>query len=95
MSITDKPQVKTHIEIRDEILSILKEAIIIASNGLAHKIDIHKKPVNEFELDYLSAFFNSPIVPYAPGCEVGPYIKIVNDNCNIIVSLKKQEDGTK
>lgn len=92
MSITDKIPVKTYIEIQNEILSIQKAAIVMASNNLSHKMDIHKKPVEQFELDYLSAFFQTPIVPYAPGSNVGPYIKIVNDNCNIIVSLKNQEN---
>jgi hypothetical protein len=87
MSITDKIPVKAHIEVLNEILSIQKATILIASNGIKHKVTIPKNDVDSFTLDYLSAYFQTPI----KGIGLDIWISINCDNCTINVSLKQHK----
>jgi hypothetical protein len=72
---------QVHIEAMNEVLSIQGHAMHIATNGLLHKITVHKKPVNKFVLDYLSVYFKAPITHEG----ATQYIRIVSDHCDIIV----------
>lgn len=87
MSITDTIVPKPHIEILNDILSIQKYAINIASCGLRSPLIIHKKDVDSFTLDYLAAYFSTQITP-ATGKEKAR-LAIVADFCTIYVC----EDG--
>lgn len=89
MSVTDEVKSKKHIEVRDEVLSIQKYAICIASNHITTKLTVHKERVDEFTLDYLSAYFNTPIIPATDDNE--RLLVVKNDNCEIFIEQEKHE----
>ena len=61
MSVTDTIKPKQHIEVANGILNIQKLAIQMASFGARKRLDIWVEPVDEFTLDYLSAYFGVSI----------------------------------
>lgn len=82
-----------HLEALNEVLSIQKAAIIIASNKLNSPLQIHKTPVSKFTLDYLSAYFAVKINPPCTTHGTEAYIKITSQHCDIIVNLKAENNG--
>lgn len=89
MSITDTVPVAKHKQAVNEILSIQKAAIDIASNGLYSRLDIHKKPVDEYTLDYLAVYFLTQIKTDGEDT----FICILSDHACIFVKLEKKEDA--
>lgn len=89
MSVTDTIKPKQHIEVANGILNIQKLAIQMASFGARKRIDIWVEPVDEFTLDYLSAYFRVSIQKEDKTFETGPYLMIRNDYSDIYVQLKQ------
>ena len=87
MSITDAIKPKHYVEVRNGILSIQKSAIEMVSFGATKRIDIWIEPVDEFTLDYLSAYFGTSIKPKDE--ENQPYLVIRSDHADIYVQLKE------
>lgn len=100
MSVTDTLAKKAYLEVLNEVLSIQKACINIASNGVSGRIDIFKDDVDETTLDYLSAYFGTSIkhkrdngTPFVVGT---PFLLIRSgDVCDIYINLKKESDGVK
>lgn len=88
MSVTDSIKPKEHIEIANGILNIQKLAIQMASFGASKKINIWLNPVDEFTLDYLSAYFQVPVNPKDNIAGTNKYIVIKNQFSEIYVNLK-------
>jgi len=88
MSVTDTIKPKPYIEVANGILSIQKCAIEIASFGARKRLDIWIEPVDEFTLDYLSAYFGTSIKPKEEDNQ--PYLVIRTDHADIYVQLKKK-----
>lgn len=77
-----------HLEVRDEILSIQQYAIGIASNNIIKKPDVFKERVDPFTLDYLSAFFQTSILPKD---ELNNRLLVVkSDNCQIFIEQENE-----
>ena len=89
MSVTDTIKPKQHIEAANGILNIQKLAIQMASFGARKRLDIWMDPVDEFTLDYLSAYFGVSIQKEDETFETGPYLMIRNDYSDIYVQLKQ------
>ena len=87
MSVTDTIKPKPHIEAANGILNIQKLAIKMASFGAKKRIDIWLNPVDEFTLDYLSAYFGTSIRPKDEDNQ--PYLVIRTDHADIYVQLKE------
>lgn len=87
MSITDSIKPKPYVEVANGILSIQKAAIEMASFGAKKRIDIWLNPVDEFTLDYLSAYFGTSIRPKDEDNQ--PYLVIRTDHADIYVQLKE------
>jgi hypothetical protein len=87
MSATDTIKPKPHIEAANGILNIQKLAIQMASFGAKKRIDIWLNPVDEFTLDYLSAYFGTSIRPKDEDNQ--PYLVIRTDHADIYVQLKE------
>ncbi len=83
MSITDEVSQKPHIETQTNILNLQKLAINMASFGAKKRIDIWHDDVDEFTLDYLSAYFGTSIDK-----EINLLI-IRSNESDIYVQLKK------
>ena len=88
MSVTDTIKPKEHIEVANGILNIQKLAIQMASFGASKKISVWINPVDEFTLDYLSAYFNVGINPEDKIAGTNKYIVIKNQYSEIYVNLK-------
>lgn len=88
MSITDKIKPRHYIEVTNGILSIQKCAIEMASFGARKRLDIWLEPVDEFTLDYLSAYFGTSIKPKEEDNQ--PYLVIRTDHADIYVQLKEE-----
>lgn len=88
MSVTDEVKTKKHIEVRDEVLSIQKYAICIASNHIQTRLTVHKQKVDEFTMDYLSAYFNSTIIPATD--DNNRILVVKNDNCEIFIEQENE-----
>lgn len=88
MSVTDSIKPKEHIEVANGILNIQKLAIQMASNGASKKINVWMNPVDEFTLDYLSAYFSVGINPADAIAGTNKYIVIKNQFSEIYVNLK-------
>lgn len=72
-----------HIQTRNEVLSIQQYAIGIASNNTVKKLDVFKDRVDPFTLDYLSAYFQTPI---RPKDELNNRLLVIkNENCQIFI----------
>lgn len=89
MSIVDAITPKPHIEAANGILNIQKLAIQMDSFGAKKRIDIWFEPVDEFTLDYLSAYFGTSIQKEDKTFETGPYLMIRNEYSDIYVQLKE------
>lgn len=87
MSITDSIKAKPYLEVAYGILSIQKCAIEMASFGARKRLDIWLEPVDEFTLDYLSAYFGTSIKPKDE--ENQPYLVVRTDHADIYVQLKE------
>ena len=87
MSVTDTIKPKQHIEVANGILNIQKLAIQMASFGARKRLDIWMEPVDEFTLDYLSAYFGTSIRPKDEDNQ--PYLVIRTDHADIYVQLKE------
>lgn len=92
MSITEAPPKKSYMEALNEVLSIQKCAIQIASNKVYGRLTIHKEAVDEVTLDFLSIYFGTSIKPADENYSTGPYVKIHSDDCDIIVMLKTEKN---
>ena len=79
----------THIQTRDEVLSIQKYAIGIASNNVLTRLNVFKQKVDSYTLDYLSAYFQTPIIP-ANG-ENNRLLVIKNNNCEIFIEQQNEQ----
>jgi len=90
MSVTDTINPKQHIEVANGILNIQKLAIQMASFGARKRLDIWVEPVDEFTLDYLSAYFGVSIQKEDKTFETGHYLMIRNDYSDIYVQLKQE-----
>ena len=90
MSVTDTIKPKQHIEVTSGILNIQRLAIQMASNGASKKINIWINPVDEFTLDYLSAYFNTPIQPEDKIAGTNKYLVIKIQHSEIFVNLKEK-----
>lgn len=90
MSVTDTIKPKPYLEVANGILSIQKCAIQMASFGARKRIDIWLDPVDEFTLDYLSAYFGVSIQEKDKTFETNPYILIRSDYSDIYVQLKEK-----
>jgi len=88
MSITDTIKPKHYIEVTNGILSIQKCAIEMASFGARKRLDIWIEPVDEYTLDYLSAYFGTSIKPKDEDNQ--PYLVIRTDHADIYVQLKEK-----
>lgn len=88
MSVTDTIKPKHYVEVRNGIISIQKAAIEMASFGARKRIDIWIEPVDEFTLDYLSAYFGTSIKPKEEANQ--PYLVIRTDHADIYVQLKEE-----
>ena len=88
MSVTDTIKPKHYIDVRNGIISIQKAAIEMASCGARKRIDIWIEPVDEFTLDYLSAYFGTSIKPKEEDNQ--PYLVIRTDHADIYVQLKEK-----
>lgn len=88
MSITDSIPVKPHINVANSILNIQRLALQMASFGAKKRIDIWMEPVDDFTLDYLSAYFGTSIRPKDGDME--PYLVIRTDHADIYVQLKEK-----
>ena len=89
MSVTDIIKPKPHIEVTNGILNIQKLAIQMVSFGARKRIDIWIEPVDEFTMDYLSAYFGVSISTDTIS-EGGTYLMIRNEYSDIYVNLKEQ-----
>lgn len=87
MSVTDKIKPKHYIEVTNGILTIQKLAIQMASFGARKRLDIWIQAVDEFTLDYLSAYFGTSIKPKDEDNQ--PYLVIRTDHADIYVQLKQ------
>mgnify|MGYP006347851499 FL=1 len=87
MSIVDTITPKEHIEVANGILNIQKLAIQMASFGAKKRIDIWIEEVDDFTLDYLSAYFGTSIRPKDGDNQ--PYLVIRTDHADIYVQLKQ------
>lgn len=87
MSITDSIKAKPYLEVAYGILSIQKCAIEMASFGAKKRIDIWIEEVDDFTLDYLSAYFGTSIRPKDGDNQ--PYLVIRTDHADIYVQLKQ------
>lgn len=87
MSITDSIPVKPHINVANSILNIQRLALQMASFGAKKRIDIWMEPVDDFTLDYLSAYFGTSIRPKDGDNQ--PYLVIRTDHADIYVQLKE------
>ena len=87
MSIVDTITPKEHIEVANGILNIQKLAIQMASFGAKKRIDIWIEEVDDFTLDYLSAYFGTSIRPKDGDNQ--PYLVIRTDHADIYVQLKE------
>jgi hypothetical protein len=87
MSITDSIKPKHYIEVANGILSIQKAAIEMASFGVRKRMDLWLEPVDEYTLDYLSAYFGTSIRPKDGDNQ--PYLVIRTDHADIYVQLKE------
>ena len=72
-----------HLEVRDEILSIQKYAIGIASNNISTKLSVMKNKVDAFTLDYLSAYFQTKVIEKSESNN--RLLVIKNENCQIFI----------
>ena len=88
MSITDSIKPKPYIEVANGILSIQKAAIEMASFGVRKRIDLWLEPVDEYTLDYLSAYFGTSIRPKDGDNQA--YLVIRTDHADIYVQLKEK-----
>ena len=88
MSVTDTIKPKPHIEAANGILNIQKLAIQMASFGARKRLDIWLEPVDDFTLDYLSAYFGTSIRPKDGDNQ--PYLVIRTDHADIYVQLKEE-----
>ena len=88
MSVTDTINPKEHIEVANGILNIQKLAIQMASFGASKKINVWLNPVDDFTLDYLSAYFSVLIQPEDKIAGTNKYIVIKNQYSEIYVNLK-------
>ena len=88
MSVTDTINPKQHIEVANGILNIQKLAIQMASFGARKRLDIWLEPVDDFTLDYLSAYFGTSIRPKDGDNQ--PYLVIRTDHADIYVQLKEE-----
>lgn len=88
MSITDSIASKPHINVAIGILNIQRLALQMASFGARKRLDIWIEPVDEFTLDYLSAYFGTSIKPKDE--ENQPYLVIRSDHADIYVQLKQE-----
>jgi len=89
MSVTDTINKKNYLEVANGILNIQKLAIQMASFGARKRIDIWIEPVDEFTMDYLSAYFGVSIRTDTIS-EGGTYLMIRNEYSDIYVNLKEQ-----
>ena len=87
MSIVDTITPKEHIEVANGILNIQKLAIQMASFGAKKRIDIWIEELDDFTLDYLSAYFGTSIRPKDGDNQ--PYLVIRTDHADIYVQLKQ------
>ena len=77
-----------HIQTRNEVLSIQQYAIGIASNNLVKKLDVFKERVDRFTLDYLSAYFQTPIVEKD---DLNNRLLVVkSENCQIFIEQENE-----
>ncbi len=88
MSITDSIKPKPYVEVANGILSIQKAAIEMASFGVRKRMDLWLEPVDEYTLDYLSAYFGTSIRPKDGDNQ--PYLVIRTDHADIYVQLKEK-----
>ena len=88
MSVTDTIKPKPHIEVANGILNIQKLAIQMASFGARKRLEIWVEPVDDFTLDYLSAYFNASIKPKEDDNQ--PFLVIRNEYSDIYVQLKEK-----
>ena len=88
MSVTDTIKPKPHIEAANGILNIQKLAIKMASFGARKRLDIWIEPVDDFTLDYLSAYFSASIKPKEDDNQ--PFLVIRNEYSDIYVQLKEK-----
>jgi len=75
----------------DEIETIHRCAIVIASSGLESKLTIYKRSVDQFTLMKISEKFASPIIPHDPIYQTAPYVIIKTNSCNIIIQLETKK----
>lgn len=87
MSIVENINAKPHIEVANGILNIQRLALQMASFGAKKRIDIWIEDVDDFTLDYLSAYFGTSIRPKDGDNQ--PYLVIRTDHANIYVQLKE------
>ena len=87
MSITDSIASKPHINVANGILNIQRLALQMASFGARKRLDIWIEPVDDFTLDYLSAYFGTSIRPKDGDNQ--PYLVIRTDHADIYVQLKQ------
>ena len=71
----------------NEILSIQKATMEIATNGVTCKPTIVKKPVPLEVLEHLAWYFGVPVKPESEVYGTGPYINCRNNHADIIVGL--------
>ena len=88
MSVTDTIKPKPYLEVANGILSIQKCAIEMASFGAKKGISIWIEPVDEYTMDYLSAYFSTSIQT-DDRFKIGNYLLIKNDFSSIYVQLKQ------
>lgn len=86
---------RQHKEVLNDILTVQTFSMNMATFGTKLPLQIHMKDVDEFTLDYLSAYFAVKIVPYCSVHDTQPYISIKSQCCTIIVQLKKQKNESK
>lgn len=88
MSIVENINAKPHIEVANGILNIQRLALQMASFGAKKRIDIWIEDVDDFTLDYLSAYFGTSIRPKDGDNQ--PYLVIRTDHADIYVQLKQE-----
>lgn len=88
MSITDSIASKPHINVANGILNIQRLALQMASFGARKRLDIWIEPVDDFTLDYLSAYFSASIKPKEDDNQ--PFLVIRNEYSDIYVQLKEK-----
>lgn len=75
----------------DEIETIQRCAIVIASSSLETKLTIYKRSVDQYVLMKIAEKFASPIIPKCPIHLTPAYVNIKMNSCNIIIQLETKK----